>query len=131
MDEIIPGLFLSGVESARSLEKLGENSIESVVCCLTLSEFGSEEEHPNIKYCRIDVEDVSREPIELYFDEASEFISGALDGGEHVLVHCRSGVSRSPTVILSFLIKSYGMSLCEAFHLVRSKHRIHRQVDET
>jgi protein-tyrosine phosphatase len=67
---------------------------------------------------------MSREPIELFFDEACDFISESLENHEGVLVHCRSGVSRSSTIVLSFLIKNMGMRLFDAFFLVRSKRGI-------
>ena len=121
---IIPGLYLSGIAVARNPTKLAELRISRVVCCCMWTEFPPADEIPSIVYYRVDVEDMSREPIELFFDEASDFISESLENHEGVLVHCRSGVSRSSTLVLAFLIRDMGMRLFDAFFLLRSKRSI-------
>ena len=121
---IIPGLYLSGVSTARNSSRLAELKISHVVCCCTWTEFPESDQAANVSYLRIDIEDMSREPIELFFDEACDCISESLDNHEGVLVHCRSGVSRSSTIVLSFLVKTMGMRLFDAFFLLRSKRGI-------
>jgi protein-tyrosine phosphatase len=121
---IIPGLYLSGISIARNSAKLAELKISNIVCCCTWTEFPESDEVPGLPYLRIDIEDMSREPIELFFDEACDFIAESLENHEGVLVHCRSGVSRSSTIVLSFLVKSMGMRLFDAFFLLRSKRGI-------
>lgn len=39
-----------------------------------------------VEYFRIDVEDMSREPIDMFFEEGSDFISDSLENNEGVLV---------------------------------------------
>ncbi|MGF1581160.1 MAG: dual specificity protein phosphatase family protein [Gemmataceae bacterium] len=41
-----------------------------------------------------------------------------------VLVHCRAGISRAPTVVAGYLVKYEGMKLRNAFGLIRSKRQI-------
>ena len=48
--------------------------MDSQVCCCPYLEFTPEEECEDFVYFRVDVEDISREPIELYFEEAVTFI---------------------------------------------------------
>jgi hypothetical protein len=121
---VIPGLYLSGISVARDEAKLRELGITRVVCCCMWSEFPESEEIPGVSYYRVDVEDMSREPIDMYFEEASDFISESLENRENVLVHCRSGVSRSSTIVLAFLMNSMNMRLFDAFFLLRSKRGI-------
>jgi len=52
------------------------------------------------------------------FDVAAE--SARCIGGK-VLVHCQAGVSRSPTLVMAYLMARYGRSMMETFQLV--KHR--------
>jgi protein-tyrosine phosphatase len=63
------------------------------------------------------VEDWEFEPIEKYFDEAIVFI----DESEKVLVHCGAGVSRSPTIVLAYLMVVARMTLREAYDLVSAQ----------
>lgn len=121
---IIPGLYLSGIAVARNPVRLSELGISRVVCCCMWTEFPPSDEVPGVTYFRVDVEDMSREPIEMYFEEACDFVSESLENREGVLVHCRSGVSRSSTIVLAFLVKRMGMRLFDAFFLLRSKRNI-------
>ena len=121
---IIPGLYLSGIAAAKNPSKLAELSITKIVCCCMCTEFPLSDEIKTSTYFRVEVEDMSREPIEMYFEEASDFISEALESNQGVLVHCRSGVSRSSTIVLAFLLTRMGMRLFDAFFLLRSKRSI-------
>jgi hypothetical protein len=114
-DEIIKNLYLGGFEAAKDTDGLLEQGICAVVCCNREMEFPSSNFSPRLDYYRVDVEDMGREPIELFFPEATEFIHAQLLQDRPVLVHCRAGVSRSSTVLLAYLIEYHGLSLHDAF----------------
>ncbi|GMI19558.1 hypothetical protein TrRE_jg10863 [Triparma retinervis] len=72
------------------------------------------------------LEDNAKEDISMYFDSTTEFIDAvaALPPREGsavpaVLVHCHSGMSRSVTVCMAYLMGK-GRSLIEAFEMVKS-----------
>lgn len=50
-----------------------------------------------------------------------EWIDRARENGGKVLVHCRVGVSRSATVTIAYVMKCLGISLAEAYLIVRSR----------
>ncbi|KAH9041587.1 hypothetical protein EDB85DRAFT_1919127 [Lactarius pseudohatsudake] len=50
-----------------------------------------------------------------------EWIDRAREQGGKVLVHCRVGVSRSATVTIAYVMKHLGISLAEAYLVVRSR----------
>lgn len=55
-------------------------------------------------------------------DLACTFIREALAVQGRVLVHCRRGVSRSPAIVIGYLMRAHGMTFDDALSLVR-KHR--------
>jgi dual specificity MAP kinase phosphatase len=50
-----------------------------------------------------------------------EWMDRAREQGGKVLVHCRVGVSRSATVTIAYVMKCLGISLVEAYLIVRSR----------
>jgi len=123
-NEIIPRfLYLGSQEHA-----LNRDVIESLnithICNVTRD---TSNRFYNIKYCRVYVDDIETEKISLFFKKAYEFIETALEGfnaGEKnvVLVHCAKGVSRSATIVIMFLMRTYDMGLEEAYRFVK-RHR--------
>ena len=52
----------------------------------------------------IEVEDNNAANIGAHFDTAIAFISGCLESGGTVLVHCFAGVSRSASCVIAYLM---------------------------
>lgn len=121
-DQILPYLYLGGVTAALDKNALVEQGFRAVCCCCRELEFPTEDFCRDLEYYRVDVEDISREPIELFFPEATAFIHSWVSREQPVLVHCRAGVSRSASTVIAYLIEYQGYSLHDAFFLVRS-HR--------
>ncbi|KAK5658439.1 hypothetical protein OQA88_1828 [Cercophora sp. LCS_1] len=59
---------------------------------------------------KIAIQDKPSEFILDHLDWAIRFISGAIESGGKVLVHCRAGISRSATVVMAFIVKLLGSS---------------------
>ena len=51
-------------------------------------------------------------------------LESARCGGRKVLVHCQAGVSRSPTLVVAYLMALYGRPLMETFQLVKQRRQI-------
>eukprot|EP00760_Papus_ankaliazontas_P038968 PhM_4_TR9446/c0_g1_i1/m.9306/K04459/DUSP, MKP; dual specificity MAP kinase phosphatase len=85
------------------------------------SEDGMTPGGPSFRYLKLALKDHSDEDIGQHFHAAIEFIEEARRSGGKVLVHCRQGVSRSPTIVLAYIMRAYSMSLSEALQLVQAK----------
>jgi dual specificity phosphatase 12 len=74
-----------------------------------------------VKIHHIPIGDHVNAPICTYFIEAIKFIQEALENGGSVYVHCYAGISRSPTIIAAYLIKTHSMDVEKALELIRSR----------
>ncbi len=78
-----------------------------------------------IKYLHLEIEDKEDVLLKDRFDEAIRFMNMALDNSSNrVLVHCNLGISRSTTLILAYLMKTYNATLYEAFKFLRHRRPI-------
>jgi len=118
-NEIVPGLYLGGVAAARDKYNLRRLGITNILTVAEIDPIYPEEF--NYKVVRID--DHADQDLGVFFDECIDFIEeGRSKGG--VLVHCAAGISRSATVVISYImtVEKWGME--EAFAFVRSKRSI-------
>lgn len=79
-------------------------------------------------YCyRIPIDDKNNdENNNLMYDHlksACDFIHNQIKQERYVLVHCQQGLSRSPSVIVAYLMNCKHMSLEDAIDLVRNKKK--------
>lgn len=70
-------------------------------------------EHLNIPVYDHEMVDISK-----HFDEAYKFIDKNIKNG-NVLIHCQAGISRSATIIISYLMKKYHLSYGDIIKNIR------------
>jgi len=77
------------------------------------------------EYLVLDAEDKPGFPLDEFFERSNAFIEAALrtpakgEPANVVVVHCHSGVSRSTTLVMAFLMSRHGLGLQEALRVVR------------
>ncbi|KAJ7699776.1 protein-tyrosine phosphatase-like protein, partial [Mycena metata] len=69
----------------------------------------------------MDIRDTETVDIGPHLERACVWIEEALRRGEGVLVHCQQGVSRSPSIIIVYLICNHAMSYADAVAFVRCR----------
>ncbi|CAK9101945.1 Dual specificity protein phosphatase 9 (Mitogen-activated protein kinase phosphatase 4) (MAP kinase phosphatase 4) (MKP-4) [Durusdinium trenchii] len=118
-EEVQPGLWISGLDIAKSLPLLRQLKITHIVNVTNVSNFFEDE----FLYHQIPIEDSRSENLLDFLDPGLAFIHGALTPsiGQHVrvLVHCREGASRSVAVVAAYLIRFEGFTLDSALQRLR------------
>jgi len=88
---------------------------------------------PLKNYLHLQIKDLCDYPIINCFERAHSFIEDAIQGRRSdfeneergsVLVHCEKGISRSSTIVISFLMKAQSFSLQEAYQYVLARRPI-------
>eukprot|EP00250_Pteridium_aquilinum_P002072 c12280_g1_i1 orf=534-1079(-) len=116
--EIQEGLFLGSIGAAYNKDGLLNLKITHILSVANMVEAM----YPSdFKYKQIEVCDSADVDLGEHFDECFTFINEARQTGGAVLVHCFAGRSRSVTVVVAYLMNTYGMNFSEAFDLVRTK----------
>jgi protein-tyrosine phosphatase len=79
---------------------------------------------PKFKIHQIAIDDDVSFPINNYFNVTNEIINNVRKNNEKILVHCRAGHSRSPTIIIAYLMKYENMTFDEAYNYVNDIRHI-------
>jgi protein tyrosine phosphatase len=124
ISKIIPGLFLSGLDAITS-ESLTENEISKVLRVMkNPPPLPTNIEEKKIEEEKIEIDDTFGQNIGAHFEKVYEMIDEALKNNQNILVHCRAGISRSATIVISYIMKSQRMKMDDAFEFVKSKRSI-------
>lgn len=102
ISQVRPGLFLSGLDSALNRSVLSSRNITLVVNASGLEDV-SYPQLDGLQVLNVPVQDQPHAPLRHYFDPVAERINGNRTGG--VLVHCSAGRSRSPALIMAYLMR--------------------------
>ena len=116
---ILSWLYLGTFSNACDIEELRRNKINYVLNCA--QECNNTKLPPDIKEYHLNVRDVEDFNIIEYFEEANDFINKCRLSGGNILVHCKFGISRSPTFIIAYLYKYDNYSIDEALKFVSQK----------
>jgi len=126
MHEIIPRLFLGSVHAAADRGALIEHGITHVISVMECDighrqrvRLPASEADPCTRLL-IAAPDIASARLDRHFDACSAFISEGLSKGS-VLVHCKAGQSRSPTVVISHLMRKEGWAADRALRFVQGR----------
>jgi protein-tyrosine phosphatase len=133
--EIVPGLFIGDIYSVTgnytTLEQdvLDILKIDVVISVLSEEEYEDhllthEEFDSKIWWYRLVVDDDLNEKISEHFSRVHAIISEALKMNKVVMIHCKAGMSRSPTLVIAYLMIENGWDYEEAFAYVKKNRPI-------
>ena len=113
------GVYLGNSAAAANSALLKTHHITHIlICCSEIAPSFPE----TFEYKKLNIQETFDFNISEYFAEAYEFIEEAVKNDGTVLAHCGHGQSRSPTLVISYLMKRYRMSCKTALKFVRKKH---------
>jgi protein-tyrosine phosphatase len=116
--EIIPNeLYLASYFVASDHDCLRRHQITHIVN--SAADICDSRYPEQFEYLAYYLKDINHEEISLILYPTIEWISGAIQRGGRVLVHCREGVSRSSTIVLAYLMWRFNISFETAHDRVR------------
>eukprot|EP01116_Phalansterium_solitarium_P012002 TRINITY_DN27928_c0_g1_i1.p2 TRINITY_DN27928_c0_g1~~TRINITY_DN27928_c0_g1_i1.p2 ORF type:complete len:202 (-),score=69.31 TRINITY_DN27928_c0_g1_i1:139-744(-) len=136
MSAVVPGfVYLGSMRDAHDVEQLKHADIRWVLNMAQLSltaRFGGlgvagmlyRKHDLAITIKGICSSDKETYDISQHFDECFEFIEQARAKNERVLVHCAQGISRSPTVVIAYLMRQNKWDYFTARRFVRQQRPI-------
>ncbi|XP_070685637.1 dual specificity protein phosphatase 14 isoform X2 [Pempheris klunzingeri] len=113
--QVRPGLYLSGLDSAVNSSVLCSRAVTLIINASGLEDV-SYPPLDGLQVVHVPVQDRPHAPLGHYFDPVAERIDQNQTGA--TLVHCTAGRSRSPTLVMAYLMRSEGLSLRRAHELV-------------
>lgn len=105
---VVPGLFLGNKQAACDRELLRSKGVVAVCAVGARQVFNDD-----LVYFHVSIEDDGCQTMLPHFSPACKFIHKQRMRGA-VLVHCKGGISRSPTMIVAYLMMYERLSISEA-----------------
>ena len=119
LSQILSWLYLGSFANACDLDELKRNNIKYILNCAV--ECKNENLPSDIKELHLKLVDEPEFDITKHFKQTNDFINKVRTAGGNLLVHCKVGLSRSPTVIIAYLIKYYEFTADSAINFIKRK----------
>ena len=115
-------LYISGYKTASTASDLENLKITNIINCS--GDLCENLSFSGINYLTLNIRDNVSENIECLFFKCIDYINEAREKKGRVLIHCYKGVSRSVSILISYLIYLNKWTYDEAFDFVQSKRSI-------
>ncbi len=115
INQITDTIYLGNMEAAFNIKKLKKLGIKKVLT--VMSAFGNHYPENTFIHKSIEVDDDYETNLISHFKECLLF----MDGHDKVFVHCAAGMSRSPTIVIAYIMWKRKIFLREAIEFVKSK----------
>lgn len=132
-NEVFPRIYVGNAfvaQNAMRLQKLGVTHVLNVAEGTSFMHVNTSADFyagTGITYHGIQANDTEQFDLSAFFEEGADFIDKALahnNGKGKVYVHCREGYSRSPTMVVAYLMLRHKMDARLAVATVRHKREI-------
>ncbi|XP_037836529.1 dual specificity protein phosphatase 3 [Kryptolebias marmoratus] len=132
-NEVFPRIYIGNgfvAHNTMRLQKLGVTHVLNVAEGTSFMHVNTPPEFyagTGITYFGFSANDTERFNLSAFFEEGADFIDKGLahnNGKGKVYVHCREGYSRSPTMVVAYLMLRHKMDVRVALATVRHKREI-------
>lgn len=117
-----------GNPSTRERDLLDMMEAKVVISALTEEEYEdymiAKEDFPDIDWHRFIIDDDEDERISEYFFDVHSIINAAISQNKNVVVHCAAGMSRSPTLVIAYLMIENRWGFDEAYNYVKNRRNL-------
>ena len=119
-NEIIDNIYVGNYKFASDVELLLKEGITYILNCANgLKNFF---ENENLfKYLYMPIYDSESQKLDKYLEQTNNFIKEGSENGNKILIHCGSGISRSSTLCLMYMIMVKGYKFSDAYTLIKQK----------
>ena len=121
MSQVLPWLYLGSQEAAGDEKLLRHHRISHSLNVGNIISSSREQWTWPVVERSLDMQDTPEQRIDRAVAEGTKFLQECEARGCRVLVHCSAGESRSPTLVIAFLISTRGCTFLEAFSLVKER----------
>jgi len=115
MDQVLPGLWIGDLHSAKDASTLVANNVHSILTVMR----GRFSTPDTFFRHQIPLDDVEEADVLQHLIPSITIIQAELDKGRGILVHCQAGSSRSATVVAAYLMYSQNVDTSTAIDLIR------------
>ena len=119
MSQITPNLYIGSAQEASNIQWLKSRGITHIVNMAI--------EHDNyfprsFRYFKGGIYDPPNQPLIPALRSGYSFRRDAIGKGGMVFVHCHAGISRSSSMVLYYLMKTYHWTLCRSLLYMKRLH---------
>ncbi|CAG9332011.1 unnamed protein product [Blepharisma stoltei] len=119
INKVLPGIFIGNYDAASNIVLLQHHEITHI---LIVGEGLAQRFPNNYTYKQINIYDLASCNIHQYFEECNDFITNCLKQKGKILIHCDTGISRAPTILIAYLMKTKNIGFTQGLEIVKKKH---------
>jgi protein-tyrosine phosphatase len=116
--KITDNVYIGSIDSVDSI-KLKELMIYNIV--ISGKELKNEA-HNNFNILELDLDDSFEQEIIYSVKKSYEFIKNVINIGGNVLIHCYSGISRSGSILIGYIMIEKKMRYNDAYNFIKVKY---------
>jgi hypothetical protein len=114
MIKMTEGIYLGDNISAINQSLIIDNNIKNIISLISINKTVL-----GVEYLCLPIDDTPLQNLDTVIDTTIKFIEEKINKNENILCHCARGLSRSPAIIMAYLMKTNRWSFIEAYNFIK------------